>query len=140
MTSAAYDVEDFKLLSSLLEKEKVVHSRRVTLCFVLLIFSVILFLLSLLLLAKLVFDFVTADVGKATEIISVLGIVPVAGVMFLAYSSWCAALNCVNTIERSLLAARAGRWRLFNGFVREMKCTDDKKRNWLLEIAGALMN
>ncbi|MEQ9507208.1 MAG: hypothetical protein RLO80_13175 [Hyphomonas sp.] len=129
--------EDVYLISRILEKEKVSHKRISMVCF-------LLFLISFgILISALCFFAYTISVSGSSQLLdSSLGLVQViatlAAMMIGSFVSWCAARTCVNSIERSLLAAEAGRFKLFTGFVRDLECTSKKKRSVLIDVASSM--
>lgn len=127
--------EECELLAQILEKEKRGHSGIRAICLMLFVFS---FLLLLALLAFVIYQFTNgsrSDFG-AMDVLQVLA--PIAALMIGFFTSWWAANNCVNSIERSLFAARAKRWRLFLGFVNQLQCASKKKRSMLIDVVGSL--
>jgi len=142
MLASGVEYEDIETLAQILEREKVMHRRRCALCFAMFVFA----------FCALVVALVVVGVHLASVLGWTAFSVPVAefalfqvpamlaGVAMLFFSSWWAAQNCVNTIERTLCAARNGRLKLFQTFLGEIQCAEEKKRRaWLEILKGAVM-
>lgn len=127
--------EECELLAQILEKEKRGHSGIRTMCLFLFVFS---FILLLALLGFVVYQFTSGPSGDfgAMDVLQVLA--PIAALMIGFFTSWWAANNCVNSIERSLFAARHRKWKLFLGFVEQLQCASKKKRSMLMDVVGSL--
>ncbi len=129
--------EDVYLISRILEKEKVSHKRTSLVCFLLFLISFGILVSALCFFGYLVVSSGSSSIANSPiELVQV--IVALAAMMIGSFVSWCAAQNCIHSIERSLLAAEAGRFKLFAGFVRDLQCTSKKKRSVLLDVAGAM--
>lgn len=129
------DEDECAVLAELLEKEKRGHRGIRTICLLLFVFS---FVLLLSLLAFVVFQFTQGGRNQYTTIDFLQILAPIAALMIGFFSSWWAANNCVNSIERSLFAARHRKWKLFLGFVEQLQCASKKKRSMLMDVAGSL--
>lgn len=130
------DPDDYEILAEILEREKRGHRTIRAACLILFLFS---FVLLLWLLAFVVYQF-TNDIRGQHSAIDILQILaPIAALMIGFFASWWAAHNCINSIERSLFAARHKKWKLFLGFVNELQCANKKKRSMLLDVVGSLV-
>ncbi len=138
MISTLIEPLDVEVLADILEKEKRHHCRIRGVCFSLFLLS---FLLLLGSIAAIAFLFARGLPGLEGGIwLTLLQILaPISAAMIGFFASWCAAQNCVNSIDRSLYAARAGRLKLFAGFVSQLQCASKSKRSMLLDIVGSFV-
>ena len=128
--------EDVYLISRILEKEKLNHRRTSLACFLLFLVS-----FGILISALCYFGYIVADdsskiTDSPIELVQVIG--ALAAMMIGSFVSWCAAQNCINSIDRSLPAAEAGRSKRFAGFVRDLQCTSKKKRTVLIDVVSSM--
>jgi len=129
---------DIEVLAAILQQERKGHCHIRSLCFVLFVFS---FVLLLGTMGVIGFSFVVGAQGggeKASPMILQV-LAPLSAAMIGFFASWCAAHNCINSIDRSLYAAQAKRYKLFEGFVRELQCASKKKRSLLLDMVGSIV-
>jgi hypothetical protein len=141
MVSASNDAHsiqgDIEVLAAILAQERKTHCLIRSLCFGLFIFS---FLLLVCTMGFIGFIFIESlHDGEKTSpwILQILA--PLSAGMIGFFVSWCAAHNCINSIDRSLYAANAQKYQLFAGFVSELQCTSKKKRTILLEMVGSVV-
>ena len=138
MIAQAIDQDDIDLLASILEKEKRHHCRVRAACLGLFLFSFILLLGTLATLAYLFAVNITDLSGDLwLPLLQVLA--PISAAMIGFFASWCAAQNCINSIDRSLYAAHAGKFRLFAGFVKDLQCASKKKRSIWMDMIGSVI-
>jgi len=138
MIASSIEKDDVELLADILEKEKRHHCRIRALCFGLFVFS---FLLLLAAMGTIAFLFASnarsASDGVWLSVMQVLA--PISAAMIGFFASWGAAHNCVNSIDRSLYAARAGRFNLFAGFVSQIQCASKSKRSLWMDMIGSVI-
>ena len=138
--SSGHDTEegDIAVLAAILQQERKGHCHIRSLCFGLFVFSFVLLLGTMGIIG---FSFVVGAQGggeKASPMILQV-LAPLSAAMIGSFASWCAAHNCINSIDRSLYAAQAKRYKLFEGFVRELQCASKKKRSLLLDMVGSIV-
>tara|TARA_R110000787_G_scaffold271583_1_gene378829 strand:+ start:852 stop:1283 length:432 start_codon:yes stop_codon:yes gene_type:complete len=138
--SSGHDAEegDIEVLAAILQQERKGHCRIRSLCFGMFVFS---FVLLLGTMGVIGFSFIVGAQGggeKASPMILQV-LAPLSAAMIGFFASWCAAHNCINSIDRSLYAAQAKRYKLFEGFVRELQCASKKKRSLLLDMVGSIV-
>jgi hypothetical protein len=136
------DAEEFDTLAQILEGEQQSHKRRRSLCMSMFVTFFVLFILALLLLGLHMAGVVAAE-QQQDGLLSQLSFVSTLGTLgtavFSAFGVWWASENCLNSIERTLLAARARKQRLFITLFGQIQCADEKKRRILLDlIKGSL--
>jgi hypothetical protein len=129
---------DVEVLAAILAQERKSHCLIRSLCFGLFVFS---FLLLACAMAFIGFIFVQSvnSGGETTSPMILQVLAPLSAAMIGFFVSWCAAHNCINSIDRSLYAAQAQKYQLFAGFVSELQCTSKKKRDILMEMAGSVI-
>ncbi len=136
------DADEFDTLAQILEGEQQSHKRRRSLCMSMFVTFFVLFLVALLLLG-LHMAGVVAAAERQDGLMSQLSFISTLGTLgtavFSAFGVWWASENCLNSIERTLLAARARKQRLFLTLFGQIQCADEKKRRVLLDlIKGSL--
>lgn len=136
------DADEFDTLAKILEGEQASHRRRRSLCMGLFVTFFVVFLLALLLLGLHMAGIVASN-EQQDGVLSQLSFVSTMGTLgtavFSAFGVWWASENCLNSIERTLLAARARKQRLFITLFSQIQCADEKKRRILLDmIKGSL--
>jgi hypothetical protein len=129
---------DIEVLAAILQQERKGHCHIRSLCFGLFVFS---FVLLLGTMGVIGFSFVVGaqDGGERASPMILQVLAPLSAAMIGFFASWCAAHNCINSIDRSLYAAQAKRYKLFEGFVRELQCASKKKRSLLLDMVGSIV-
>ncbi|MDP1556396.1 MAG: hypothetical protein Q8L84_13145 [Hyphomonas sp.] len=129
---------DIDVLAVILEQERRSHCRIRSLCFGLFMFS---FAMLVCAMAVIGYMFINSVNGAADpESLMILQVLaPLSAAMIGFFASWCAAHNCINSIDRSLYAAQAQRYQLFAGFVGELQCASKKKRSMLMDIVGSVI-
>jgi hypothetical protein len=140
-----HDIEpdDIETLSQILEDEKRSHRRKRFLCFAMFVFSFICLVLALVLVAIRLVTVATAPAGAGAlgmQFAMLQVLVPLAAVALSFFGAWWGVQNCLNSIERTLCAARNRRPQLFAVFFKEIQCAGkDKQRAWLEIIKSAVM-
>jgi hypothetical protein len=130
---------DIEALATILEAEKLNHCRTRGLCLGLFVFSLVMlvFGVGIFALVFLISANSEGDVGKWLPALQLLP--PLSAAVIGFFSSWWAAQNCINSIERTLFAARAGRLKLFANFLGNLQCADKKKRAMWVDMAASLV-
>lgn len=137
--SAQFDEEDVKALAEILEVEHKNHMRKRSICFWLFIFWFALLLVALGVAAYLVLGHTAAGAnGGALVWVQLLTAMSAAVVSF--FSMWWTVQNCINSIERTLFAARAGRTQLFASLLEQVQCADKEKRRLWLDVLKAAVS
>lgn len=139
MSGQTIDHKDIEALAQILEQEKRGHGRTRSLCFGL---FVICFLLLVVAICVLAYLLVTAQNDNvASHSLTYLQVLTPLGALVIGFfTSWWTAQNCINSIDRTLFAARSGRHRLFVSFLEQLQCADKKRRRMMLDVVGALVN
>jgi hypothetical protein len=75
--------------------------------------------------------------GLRIEFVQALGVL--AALVVALFSMWWTVQNCINSIERTLFAARARRHQLFASFLGQLQCADKSKRQLWLDVVSAAM-
>jgi len=133
---ARFDVEDMQLLSGLLEQEKRRRKTTSLVCLMLFVVSFVFFLGALALVGYILAAGGLDELQDSSlSLFNSVG--AISGAMMLSFTFWHSAQNCIHSIDRSLVAAKAGRVELFAGFVRNIDCMSKKNRGVLLEAAGS---
>lgn len=136
--------DDIETLAEILEREHHSHSRRRTVCFAMfvLVFSALVLALALV-GVQMALNVIKSPVGLQAQglqfgMLQVLA--PLAAVALSFFGAWWAAQNCLNSIERTLCAARKQRLKLFQTFLGQIQCAGkEKQRAWLEIIKSAVM-
>jgi len=129
--------EDIQFLSGMLEQEK--RRRRATsrVCLILFVVSFLFFLGALALIGYILASGEVQTLQDSSlSLFNSVG--AISGAMMLSFTFWNSAQNCIHSIDRSIIAAKAGRIQLFAGFVRNIDCMSKKNRGVLLEAAGSI--
>jgi hypothetical protein len=142
MISGAIEADDLETLTEILELEKNSYRQKRSLCFAMfmLAFACLAIALTLVVvrLASVASEPVgLAELGGQAMLLPVLA--PLAAVSLSFFGMWWAVQNCLNTIERSLCAARNRRAQLFGVFVKEIQCANKEKQRAWLEIIKAVV-
>mgnify|MGYP003654758787 CR=1 FL=1 len=115
---------DIAVLAAILQQERKGHCHIRSLCFGMFVFS---FVLLLCAMGVIGFSFIASTPGgddrASPMILQVLAPLSAAMIGFFA----------------SLYAAQAKRYKLFEGFVRELQCASKKKRSLLLDMVGSIV-
>jgi hypothetical protein len=132
-----FEDDDIQALAQILESERQSACRKRALCFGLFAFWFVLLVGALGVIGYLIVTRGGEDglVGQTLGVAQILAILSAAVVTFFTMG-W-AAQNCINSIERSLVAARHGRRQLFAGFLEQLQCADKEKRKLWLEVIKA---
>jgi len=130
---------DIDALAAILESEKQNHCRTRGLCFGLFLFSLVMLIFALVIFgAVLVISSADlVDIGAWLPALQLLP--PMSAAVIGFFGSWWAAQNCINSIDRTLFAARAGRLKLFASFLGNLQCADKKKRRMWVDMAASLI-
>ncbi len=139
MSGQIIESADIEALASILENEKRGHARTRSLCFALFVFC---FMVLVVAICTLTFLLVTARLeGDLTQnsLTFLQMLTPLSAAVIGFFTSWWTAQNCINSIDRTLFAARSGRQRLFVSFLEQLQCADKKKRRAMLDVVGALV-
>jgi hypothetical protein len=139
MSGQVIESADIEALASILENEKQSHCRTRSLCFALFVFC---FLVLVVAICTLTFLLVTARLGgdlAGNSLTFLQLLTPLSAAVIGFFTSWWTAQNCINSIDRTLFAARSGRQRLFVSFLEQLQCADKKKRRAMLDVVGALI-
>ena len=142
MIATGIDQEEIQTLSEILEVEKKLHRRKCFMCLVMFAIAFIALLIALVVLLIQVLDIMGSNaVGNLDGQFAWFQVLaPLAGAAMLFFSSWWAAQNCLNAIERTLCAARNQRLKLFETFLGQIKCADKgKQQAWLEIVKGVVM-
>jgi hypothetical protein len=135
MSTAQIDQADIDALAAILESEKLHHCRARGLCFGLFLFSLVMLVIGIVTISAL---FLTGRINQ--EWLSAIQLLtPMSAAVIGFFGSWWACQNCINSIERTLFAARAGRLKLFTSFLGNLQCADKKKRKLWMEMASSLI-
>lgn len=135
MTTTHIEQADIDALAAILEAEKLHHCRARGLCFGLFIFSLVMLVIGIATISVL---FVSGRISQ--EWLSAIQLLtPMSAAVIGFFGSWWACQNCINSIERTLFAARAGRLKLFTSFLGNLQCADKKKRRLWMEMATSLI-
>jgi len=138
-----YEDEDLVTLTHILESEIQSHQRKRAVCFAMFCVSLVSLTLALVLggvqlVVELFPSQSSLDLERVSGGISVLQLLtPLAAFAMTFFGAWWSCQNCVNSIERTLFAARARRHKLFKTFVEQISCADQKKKRvWLDLVKG----
>lgn len=135
MSTTHIEQADIDALAAILEAEKLHHCRARGLCFGLFIFSLVMLVIGIATISVL---FVSGRISQ--EWLSAIQLLtPMSAAVIGFFGSWWACQNCINSIERTLFAARAGRLKLFTSFLGNLQCADKKKRRLWMEMATSLI-
>lgn len=135
MSTAQIDQADIDALAAILESEKLHHCRARGLCFGLFLFSLVMLVIGIVTISVL---FLSGRINQ--EWLSAIQLLtPMSAAVIGFFGSWWACQNCINSIERTLFAARAGRLKLFTSFLGNLQCADKKKRQLWMEMATSLI-
>jgi hypothetical protein len=140
MSGQVIESADIEALASILENEKKSHGRTRSLCLALFVFC---FFMLVVAICTLTFLLVTARLegDLAQNSLTFLQLLtPLSAAVIGFFTSWWTAQNCINSIDRTLFAARSGRQRLFVSFLEQLQCADKKKRRAILDVVGALVS
>lgn len=135
MSTTHIEQGDIEALAEILEAEKQHHCRTRGLCFGLFLFSLVMLVIAIATIAVLVLTgHITQEWLSAIQLLT-----PMSAAVIGFFGSWWACQNCINSIERTLFAARAGRHKLFTSFLGNLQCADKKKRALWMEMATSLV-
>lgn len=132
------DADDIAVLSQILEGERKSAASKRAVCFAI---STLMFLFLLGTFAVIAYQLLqTNDRTLIENLLPVAGMLaPLFAAVLTFFHLGCGAQNCINSIERSLVAARHGRHKLFVTFVQQVQCADKDKRKVIMEWVGVLV-
>lgn len=136
-----HDIEhdDVDALAAILEAERLNHCRTRAICFGLFLFSLVMLVFGVVIFG-VVFIIASNNNASMDQWLPTLQILPPLSAAVVGFfGSWWAAQNCINSIERTLFAARAKRLKLFASFLGNLQCADKKKRAVWMEMATSLI-
>lgn len=139
MIEHTIELGDIEALAAILESEKVAHCRTRALCFGLFVFCFVTLVLATVMIAIMFTTGRMSDLSAGNWLGALQLLTPLSAAVIGFFGSWWAAQNCINSIERTLFAARSGRHQLFASFLREIQCADKKKRRMWLEVLKAFV-
>lgn len=141
MIANEIEPEDLQTLEAILERELLHHRNKCRLWLALFIVAFASLVLALIcVFVQLAFDIRASGIasfGGQFQLFQVLA--PLAGSTLLCYGAWGGAQNCLTGIERSLFAARSGRFNLFRGFLGQIQCAGKHKTQAWLEIVKGVV-
>jgi hypothetical protein len=143
MIVSGIDAEDLDTLAQILEREHVSHRRKCGVCFAMFLLAFSALVVALVLVGVRLAIAVSSPLGSEAlglqfALFQVLA--PLAAVALTFFGAWWAAQNCLNSIERTLCAARNQRLKLFETFLNQIQCAGkEKQRAWLEIIKSAVM-
>ncbi|SRR5690349_3751522 len=130
---------DVEALAAILEAERVNHCRTRGLCFGLFLFSLIMLVFGVVIFGVVFIIAATQEISIDHWLPTLQLLPPLSAAVVGFFGSWWAAQNCINSIERTLFAARAGRMKLFASFLGNLQCADKKKRRVWVDMAASLI-
>jgi len=128
------EADDLPAIAEMLESERKTARMKRGVCFAL---SALTFLLLVAAFVMLAYAFLDARTGLRSQLPQIGAALATfsAGVLTFFSFGW-GAQNCIHMIERSLVAARHGRHKLFATFIEQVQCGDKNKKALLLEWVG----
>ncbi len=133
------DSSDVEALAEILTAEMHKHARTRGLCFGLFLFTLVLLILAVVVFG-LVFINRRSNGLQMDQWLPTLQLLPPLSAAVIGFfGSWWATQNCINSIERTLFAARASRTKLFAAFLGNLQCVNKKKRLVWMEMAASLI-
>ncbi len=130
---------DIDALAPILEAEKQNHCRTRGMCFGLFLFSLVMLIFAIVIFGVVLVISSTEQVNIDTWLPALQLLPPMSAAVIGFFGSWWAAQNCINSIDRTLFAARAGRLKLFASFLENLQCADKKKRRMWVDMAASLI-
>jgi hypothetical protein len=130
---------DVEALAAILEAERLNHCRTRGLCFGLFLFSLVMLIFAVVIFGIVFIIAATNDVSIDQWLPTLQLLPPMSAAVVGFFGSWWASQNCINSIERTLFAARAGRVKLFANFLGNLQCADKKKRQVWMDMAASLI-
>lgn len=137
MSGNPIDGGDMETLAAMLESEKLSHTRTRSVCFGMFVFCFGVLVVAIGVLTYLLIAGATSAAQDSLTYMQVLA--PLGAMVVGFFTSWWTAQNCINSIDRTLFAARAGRHRLFMSFLEQLQCADKKKRRIMLDVVSTLV-
>lgn len=139
MSDHNIDHGDVEALAAILEAERLNHCRTRGLCFGLFLFSLIMLIFGVVIFGVVFIIAATNEISIDHWLPTLQLLPPLSAAVVGFFGSWWAAQNCINSIERTLFAARAGRMKLFASFLGNLQCADKKKRRVWVDMAASLV-
>jgi hypothetical protein len=143
MIKGGIEADDIETLAQILEHEKKSHSHKRSLCFFMFIISLASLVIALIVIAVRLAVMSFASDGAieiSSQFLMLQFLAPLAAVALSFFGAWWAVQNCLNSIERTLFAARNQRLHLFTRFLEQIQCADkEKRRAWLEILKSAVM-
>lgn len=139
MTALPVEDDDVETLAAILEAERLNHCRTRAVCFGLFMFSLVMLVFGVVIFGIVFIFAATNDVSMDQWLPTLQLLPPLSAAVVGFFGSWWAAQNCINSIERTLFAARAKRMKLFASFLGNLQCADKKKRAVWVEMATSLI-
>ena len=130
-----FDQDDIKALAEILELEHKHHCNKRSICFWLFVFWFVMLVAAIGVAAYIVLRPNSGPMDGTLAWVQALTALSAAVVSF--FSMWWTVQNCINSIERTLFAARAGRTQLFASLLEQVQCADKEKRRVWLEVIKA---
>jgi hypothetical protein len=143
MIKGEIDHGDIETLAQILEHEKRSHTHKRSLCFAMFMACFVCLVAALAMIAVRLAMLTLAPDGAmelSSQLLLLQFLAPLAAVALSFFGAWWAVQNCLNSIERTLFAARNQRPHLFAKFLEQIQCADkEKRRAWLEIIKSAVM-
>jgi hypothetical protein len=144
MIATSIDQEDLDMLAEILEREIKLHRGKCRLCLGMFVVAFVALALALALIGvRLAADLIGGggDLGDlASQFVLIQALAALSAVALSFFGAWWTAQNCLNSIERTLFAARNRRMKLFESFIGQIECAGkQKQRAWLEIVKSAVM-
>jgi hypothetical protein len=137
-----FEDDDVAALTAILESEMRIHRKKRAICLAMFCISLVSLIIGLVLGSwQIATELLPGQAGlQLSDGLQALQLLaPIAAFAMWFFTAWWACENCINSIERTLFAARARRRRLFKQFVEQISCADKKKKRVWLEVVGAFV-
>jgi hypothetical protein len=137
------DADDIETMAEILERELIAHRRKCHFCLALFGIGFVTLVVALVLVAvrlAVVAGSPLGAQGLGGQLALVQVVSPIAAMALGAFGAWWGAQNCLNTIERTLYAARNKRVKLFQTFLKEIQCAGKEKQRAWLEIIKSVIS
>jgi hypothetical protein len=139
---AEFEDDDVVALTSILESEMRGHRRKRAVCLAMFGISLVALIIGLVLgtwqiAVELLPNQAGLQLSDGLQALQLLA--PLAAFAMWFFTAWWACENCINSIERTLFAARTRRSKLFRQFIEQISCADKKKKRVWLEVVGVLI-
>ena len=137
-----FEDDDIAALTAILESEMRGHRKKRAVCLAMFCISLVSLIIGLTLGAwQIATELLPGQAGlQLDDSLQALQLLaPIAAFAMWFFTAWWACENCINSIERTLFAARARRGKLFRQFVDQISCADKNKKRVWLEVVGAFV-